>query len=144
MTSTIVSTSNDQPKVGVGVIVKKDGKILLGKRINAHGHETWNFPGGHLEMGETPEECAQREVIEEAGISIKNLHRGPWTNDFFQDTPNKHYVTLYIVADYQGGQTRVMEPDKCNAWEWFSWDELPKPLFLPIKNLLATNFNPFK
>jgi 8-oxo-dGTP diphosphatase len=41
-----------RPKVGVGVIIKKDGKVLMGKRKNAHGDGTWSFTGGHLEFGE--------------------------------------------------------------------------------------------
>ena len=53
------------PKVGVGVAVVKDGKVLLGKRKNAHGEGTWSFPGGHLEYKESWEDCAIRETLEE-------------------------------------------------------------------------------
>ena len=138
-----MSTSKVRPKVGVGVIIRKDDQILLGTRLNVLGHGTWNFPGGHLEFGETPEDCARREVMEEAGITIKTLTRGPWTNDYDPSVPDNHYLTIYIIADYEGGEARVMEPDKCAAWHWYNWDQLPEPLFLPIKNLLKTNFNPF-
>ena len=34
---------------------------------------------------------------------------------------NKHYVTLYIVCEYESGEPEIKEPDKCEAWEWFSW-----------------------
>ena len=64
------------PRVGVGVIVIKEVKVLLGKRKNSHGHGSWSFCGGHLEFGEGIEECARREAFEEAGISIKNLRLG--------------------------------------------------------------------
>jgi len=37
---------------------------------------------------------------------------------------------------------RVMEPDKCSEWEWFSWDELPEPLFLSTRNFVNTGYNP--
>jgi 8-oxo-dGTP diphosphatase len=37
-----------------------------------------------------------------------------------------------------------MEPEKCEGWEWFEWDQLPRPLFLPIENLLKQSFDPFK
>ena len=53
-----------RPKVGLAVIVYKDGKILMGKRIGSHGVNTWSFPGGHLEFLETFEECAKREVLQ--------------------------------------------------------------------------------
>ena len=43
----------DRSKVGIGVIVLKDGKVLLGKRKNAHGEGSWSFGGGHLEFSVT-------------------------------------------------------------------------------------------
>ena len=73
----------ERPKVGVGVIIVKEGKILLGKRKNAHGEGTWCPPGGHLELGESYEECAKRETFEETGLQIKNLQFITATNDIF-------------------------------------------------------------
>lgn len=131
------------PRVGVGVIVIKDKKILLGKRKGSHGQHTWNFPGGHLDFNESLEACAKREVWEEAGIKINNLRLGPYTNDIFKKE-GKHYITLFIIAEYKSGRVKIKEPEKCEAWGWFAWDNLPKPLFLPIKNLLKQYFNPFK
>jgi ADP-ribose pyrophosphatase YjhB (NUDIX family) len=60
----------ERPKVGVAAIIIKDGKVLLGKRKSAHGQGTWNFPGGHLEYGESWQDCAKRETMEEAGINF--------------------------------------------------------------------------
>ena len=131
-----------QPKIGVGVIIKKDKKVLLGKRIGEHGTGTWSFPGGHIEFGETPEEAAERETKEEAGISICHIYKGPYTSDVHEGE-GKHYITLFLIADYASGNARVMEPDKFEKWEWFLWDELPLPLFLSIENLIKTDFNPF-
>lgn len=133
-----------QVRVGVGVIIIKDSKILMGKRINSHGHNTWNFPGGHLEFGESPEQCAIRETLEETGLSIKNIAAGPYTNDIFEGTTPKHYITLYMVAEYASGNPQVLEPEKCLEWGWFSWDDLPLPLFLPIKNLVDSGYDPFQ
>ncbi|PWU23498.1 DNA mismatch repair protein MutT [Candidatus Cerribacteria bacterium 'Amazon FNV 2010 28 9'] len=130
------------PKVGVGVIVIRDGKVLMGKRKNSHGDGTWNFPGGHLEGGETPQECAIREVKEETGLEIRDLRIGPYTNDIFEQE-HKQYITLFIVTYSQQGEPTVMEPNKCSEWKWFSWDHLPQPLFLPTQNLLAQGFNAF-
>ena len=110
-------------------------RLLLGKRISAHSENSWQFPGGHLEFGETVEACARREVEEEAGIIIRNITPSGYTNDVFIDA-DKHYVTLFVSADYESGKLTVMEPDKCEQWQWFARDQLPEPLFMPIRNFL--------
>ncbi len=132
---------NKRPKVGVGVIVVKDGKALLGKRKNAHGEGSWSFPGGHLEFNESWEDCASRETMEETGIAIKNIRFGAATNDIFQ-SEGKHYITIFMLADYDSGEVKVMEPEKCERWEWFKWDNFPQPLFIPVQNLRKRNYNP--
>ena len=131
----------DRPKVGVGVIVQKDGKVLLGKRMGAHGEGSWSFPGGHLEGNEKVEDCAQRETEEETGIRIKNIRKATYTNDIFADE-NKHYVTLFVLADHDSGEVRICEPEKCEKWEWFEWANLPSPLFIPVENLVKEGFRP--
>ncbi len=134
---------NVRPKVGVGVAVIKDGKVLLGKRKNAHGEGTWSFPGGHLEYQETWSACAIRETLEETGLSIKNVRFGAVTNDIFY-AEQKHYVTIIMLSDYVSGDLRNMEPDKCEKWEWFTWENLPDALFVSIKSLLKDNYNPLR
>lgn len=136
------SPHENRPLVGVGVIVMRDGKVLLGRRRNAHGAGTWQFPGGHLEFNESIEACARREVFEETGLCIWNLRRGPYTEDRFPDD-GKHYVTLYVLADFNGGELTLKEPDKCDRWDWFSWDDLPAPKFIPLANLVEQGFDPF-
>ena len=133
----------NRPKVGLGVIVVSDGKVLLGRRKNAHGGGTWSFPGGHLEKHETFEECAKREVMEEVGIEIDNVLPLAFTNDIFEEE-DRHYVTLFFRADYVGGHVINMEPEKCDGWDWFGWDSLPNPLFLAIQNFLKLDINPTK
>ena len=104
--------SINNPKVGVGVVIIKDGNILMGKRKNAHGEGAWSYPGGHLEFGESWAECARREVAEETSIKIKNLRFGTITNDIFEKE-NRHYVTICIIADYDSGEVKLLEPEKC-------------------------------
>jgi 8-oxo-dGTP diphosphatase len=134
--------SENRPKIGVGVIVRKGDKVLLGKRKNAHGDGEWSFPGGHLEFGETVAECALREVAEETGLGITSITKGPYTEDVFEKE-GKHYVTLFMLCDHVSGEVKLMEPHKCEKWEWFTWNNLPSPLFLPIKHLIEQGFNPF-
>jgi len=131
---------NTIPRIGVGVCVIKDGKVLLGKRLNAHGQGTWAFPGGHLEFGETVAECAVREMEEETGMQIANIRRGPFTEDFFLDQ-GKHYITIIMIADWQAGEPELREPHKCEQWAWFEWDALPEPLFPTFANLAKANIN---
>lgn len=134
---------NERSKIGVGVIVVRNHKVLLGKRKGAHGEGSWCFPGGHLEFKETIEDCARQETLEETGLTIEDIKMGTFTNDIF-DKENKHYVTLYAISKSNIGEARVMEPDKCEEWKWFEWNNLPKPLFIPIQNLLKQNYNPFE
>jgi 8-oxo-dGTP diphosphatase len=129
------------PRIGVGVIVLRDGLVLLGQRSGSHGAGTWALPGGHLEFGETVEHCAAREVMEETGLQIEIVGRGPYTNTVFQEE-GKHYVTLFVIAKAIAGVPSVREPSKCLAWCWFRWSELPRPLFAPLVSLCASGFVP--
>ncbi len=128
------------PKIGCGVFVIRDGKVLLGKRKSEHGQGQWASPGGHLEQGEEPEECAKREVEEETGLQIKNIQKATYTNHIFEGTA-KHYVTLWMVSEYASGQVQLKEPDKFERWDWFDWDNLPSPLFTE-EALVKSGFNP--
>ena len=128
-------------QIGVGVVVLREGLVLLGERAGSHGAGTWAFPGGHLEFGETPEDCAIRELREETGLETNDVRRGPFSNDIFLDE-GKHYVTLFVIAHCPGGSPVVLEPTKCRRWEWFSWSELPEPLFKPVTSLIRTGFVP--
>lgn len=130
-------------KIGVGIIVRKHNEVLLGKRKGAHGSESWAFPGGHLEFAEELKDCVKREVKEETSINVTNIHFGTLTNDIFEKEV-KHYITIFMVCDYESGTVTNMEPNKCEEWKWFQWNNLPSPLFLTIQNLLKQNFNPFK
>ena len=125
-------------RVGVGVIVVKDKKILLGERIGSHGSNTWSLPGGHMEFFEEINETAKREVKEETSLNICNIQTVGFTNDIFMDE-TKHYITLFVKADYESGVLRRMEPDKCLEWKWFDTDNLPQPLFLPLQNFINEN-----
>jgi len=129
------------PRIGVGVIIKNQGKILLGLRKNSHGEGQWAFPGGHLEFGETPEETAVRECQEETGLIVCNPRTVKTTNDIFLKE-EKHYVTLFVETDYLSGSACALEPDKCEEWAWFSWSSLPKPLFQTIESLRKSGYQP--
>lgn len=125
----------------MGVIIKNKNKILLLKRIGAHAANTWCPPGGHLEWGEFPENCAKRETKEETGCEIKNIRFLAVTNDKFKKD-KKHYITIIMVADYKNGKVEVQEKDRATDIKWFSCNKLPKPLFLSLFNLVKNNSYP--
>jgi 8-oxo-dGTP diphosphatase len=123
------------PRIGVAVIVRRGDTVLLGRRRStSHGDGVWQFPGGHLEWGESVFDCARREAREETGLDVVVDGQGPWTNDRFvrEDT---HYVTLFVLTHSDNGEPQRCEPDKCDGWRWCTWDALPEPLFLPIQHL---------
>lgn len=126
-------------RIGIGVFVFKNGKFLMGRRRNAHGDGAWSIPGGHLEFGETFEDTAKREVLEETGLAIKNARFGAVTNDYFRDE-GKHYVTVWVLSDWESGKEHITEPDKYVDMEWRDFDTLPEPLFLPWQQLLSSQF----
>ena len=88
---------NNIPKIGRGVMIFKDGKVLVSKRKGSHGSGEYAFPGGHLEYKETFEQCAIRETREECGIEIKNV-RFLYLTNLTKYLP-KHYVQIGMIAD---------------------------------------------
>jgi 8-oxo-dGTP diphosphatase len=127
--------------VGVGVIIVKDDKVLLMKRTGSHGTDTWSCPGGHIDFGESLEECAIRETKEETGVDIQNVEFIAITNDFFQ-LDHKHYVTVWMRGEYTGGEPKITSPHEGTEIGWFEWDKLPQPLFVPLQNLIDGNHYP--
>jgi len=123
------------PKVGVGVLILKGEKILLLKRKGAHGAGEWSPPGGHLEFGESFEECALRETREETGLAINNVRFIALTNDIFRES-DLHYITIWMEGGYVCGKPSVSAPNEMEEVNWFPLDCLPQPLFLPLKNLI--------
>jgi 8-oxo-dGTP diphosphatase len=130
----------ERPKVGVGVCIFKENQVLMGLRKNAHGAQTWAFPGGHLEFGETVQECARREVLEETGLQLGIVKPGPYSQDIFI-AENKHYITLIMIGEYIGGQPLILEPHKCQEWRWFDWGQWPENLFLTNQNLMRNGID---
>lgn len=116
----------------------REGKLLLGERIMHDADNCWQFPGGQLEYGEDVFDCAHREVLEEAGLEIHQLAPITFTNTAFI-LSQRHYITLFVSAQYCGGRLQPGEPDKCRRWQWFSPDKLPTPLFTPILQLLKSH-----
>ncbi|MFH1186857.1 MAG: NUDIX domain-containing protein [Candidatus Levyibacteriota bacterium] len=120
----------NKPRVGIGVIVvNKKGKILIGKRIGSHASK-YSIPGGHLELGETFEHAAIRELKEEADISIKNPRVIAVTNNLETYKEEKlHYISIILLVENFIGKPKIVESDKCEKWLWCDPNKLPEPHF---------------
>ena len=131
----------NMPNVGVGIIITKGNQVLLLRRRNVHGEGSWSTPGGHLDFGESPEECAIREAKEETNLEIKVVNFVAVTNDVFE-AENKHYISLWMESEYSSGEPMLNAPYESDAIDWFSWNELPQPLFIPFQHLIKSQCYP--
>lgn len=118
---------SEQPRVGIGVLVLREGKLLLGKRKGSHGAGQYASPGGHLEHLESFAACAAREVLEETGCTIGPIRFLRVMN--LKSYPPRHYVDISFAAEWQSGEPTVREPDKVESWGWYDLNALPSPLF---------------
>ena len=126
------------PRVGVGVLIERGERVLLIRRGGPHGGGTWSTPGGHLDYGETPDQCAIRETAEEVGVRLARAVFHGLTNDIFPDS-GRHYITIWMRGEIapDSPEARIAAPDELDAVGWYAWDALPEPLFLPLAQLVA-------
>jgi ADP-ribose pyrophosphatase YjhB (NUDIX family) len=126
---------------GVGVVVAREGAVLLGRRLSPHGHGTWSLPGGKPEPGESPVDCAIRELREETALEADAGHVVGETVDGFPRSRDV-FRTLFVEVSDARGEPARREPDKVEGWQWFRWDALPEPLFAPLASLVRAGYVP--
>ena len=127
-------------KVGIGVLIINDNKILLGHRVHKakdtggiYEPDSWCLPGGKQDYDETIFECAIRETKEETNLDILNLEVFNAMDDI---QPNKHFVTIQVIAHSFSGELKVMEEDKMDEWKWFDINQLPDNIYSPSKKFI--------
>lgn len=105
-----------------------------GTGLVADGKGTWCVPGGWLEHEETPEQAAEREVLEETGIVVRAESRAGYVINSTERT----IVTLFVRCEYVSGEPTITEPEKCQDVGWFTWAEIHDglPLFAPLNDWL--------
>ena len=124
--------------IGVSVgamMINREGKIFLSKRSknvrNEAGH--WEVPGGQVEFGETLQDAVKREMREELDIDIELLEQLPAANHIIP-ADHQHWVPTTFLSRIVGKkQPRIVEPEKCDAIGWFSFNKLPSPLSIITK-----------
>lgn len=122
--------NENRPKVGLGIVlINKEGKVLIGKRKGSHAQK-YSIPGGHLELGETFEQCAIREIKEETDLDVTNPVVIGVTNNLetFKEE-GKHYISIIVLVTEFIGELKNMEPDKNEEWLWCNPQDLPQPHF---------------
>ena len=112
--------------VGVGVVFVRGGRVFLAKRQGSHGEATWASAGGHLEWGESLEECARREAKEELGLEVGDLIFLCLSNIIAY---GKHYLDIEFLGDIGDQEPNLAEPEAFSESGWFDLDDLPQPLF---------------
>lgn len=124
-----MSQKPEHPAVGLGVIIQRGEEILLGQRKGWQGG-FYSIPGGLLEVGESFEAGAIREVREETGLELIDPRVIAVTNNLetFRRT-GRHHVSVILYAQRFRGEPVVMEPDKCAGWGWYDPRQLPEPHF---------------
>ncbi|MCB9806109.1 NUDIX domain-containing protein [Candidatus Nomurabacteria bacterium] len=130
-----------QIRPGVGVLIQNEkGEFLFGLRKGSFGEGQWAFPGGHIDFGETIIECAQRELKEELGIDFLKEDLAiicVFDELSFIDSDNRHGVGIGLKARYSGQEIKLMEPEKCVEWKWFSKGNLPSPIYKSSERVLS-------
>lgn len=129
-----MSDSNGKPPVASAVIVQH-GRLLLARRRQQEGTVLWALPGGAVEDGETVQEAAVREALEETGVSVAALEvLGSRVHPATKR--EMHYVACYVL----GGTARVGDPEEHDAVEWVPISDLgdyvPHGFFGPVQDHL--------
>jgi 8-oxo-dGTP diphosphatase len=122
-----------RPVVGVQAAVLDHGRVLLGRRSGIFGDGSWGLPGGHLEFGESFEQAASRELLEETDLVATSLRAVGVLNTPYEDT---HYIQVCVIVDAWAGVLDNRETTKCSALGFFQFSALPEPIFAPSVEFL--------
>ena len=126
------------PRVRVGtVVLDRSSLLLVEHRKGARGY--WLLPGGGLELGETFFACAEREVREETGLTVR-AERVVYLSEAIAPDGGRHIVNVFVKATLLGGALAVPTDDIIAAVRWVPLDEVPGlPLYPAIADALLTS-----
>jgi len=121
------------PKVAAAVLVTQDDRVLLVRRVNEPFRGQWTLPAGFVNGGEDPAEAAQRECLEETGLSVRVTR----VYDIISGREHPRGADFVVVyqAEILGGNLQAS--DDADAVEWFARDALPQLAFLATRKVLG-------
>lgn len=96
-----------RPIVGIGIAVLRDDAVLLVRRGTPPNAGSWSLPGGGQELGETAEQAARRELLEETGLEVGDIHLAANVDSIHRDADGRvqyHYTIIDFCAAYRTGQ----------------------------------------
>ena len=125
---------------GSVIVENENGEILLGKRTDNH---LWGYSGGGMELGETVEECARRELLEEMGIEADELelfmvHSGEEAHMIYPNGDEVYYLeVIYICRSWHGEPRR--QPEELSELRFFAPQDITLDMISPaIRKVVAT------
>jgi ADP-ribose pyrophosphatase YjhB (NUDIX family) len=134
-----------RPLVGIGVAVLRASTVLLIRRTRPPAEGSWSLPGGAQKLGETAEQAARRELAEETGLSVGDLHLAGHVDSIHADADGRirfHYTILDFCAVYAGGEPRAGGDAGELAWaernrldSFGLWDEAKRIIRLSEQTL---------
>lgn len=135
------------PVVGVGVVVWKQGQVLLIRRGKPPMKGRWSLPGGRQELGETTRETAHREILEETGLTIKLGNLLDVIDTVRRDdagTIQYHFTLVDFDADWQAGEALASSDAEAATWadpakleRYDLWEETVRIIALSAQNRAA-------
>ncbi len=128
-----------RPFIGIGIVVIKGDHVLLCQRGKPPGVGTWTLPGGAQELGETCEQAARRELMEECNLDVGDLHFCAHVDTIRKDDEGRirfHYTILDFAAKWIGGEP-IAASDVMSV-EWAPMDDLaPYDLWSEAHRIIA-------
>ncbi|MFJ3289961.1 NUDIX hydrolase [Streptomyces sp. NPDC086669] len=130
----MTETTTEKPGISAAIITS-EGRVLMVRRRVKEGELSWQFPAGAIEAGESPEEAAVRETLEETGLKVEAASL--IGQRVHPKTGREMSYTACAVVD---GEAHIADADELDAVAWVSLGEIPKyvpyGLYEPVQEYL--------